>query len=729
MTDVAMTDDQTMAGGQDSYALTLDAIMASVNLIDMLPTEKIASIASDVIDGYRRDRQERGDLELMWEQCHDLAAQVAKEKTYPWPRASNVKYPLLTVGTIQFAARAYPSLVNGNRPVAVRTAGFDPTGEKGQRAERISRHMSWQMLDQMKGWEESQDRLCHITPIYGCAFKKVYRDHGDRRNCSELVMPQDMVVPRYTKSFHTTPRATHVLHLWDNEVRERQNAGIWADVDLGPPSPASMPTLRNEQTNTGDLDAPRSILEQHCWYDLDDDDYKEPYVVTVDESTGKMLRMVARFEPDGIVMEGDRLIRIEPVQYFVKYGFIPSFDGGFYDIGFGHLLGPINEVVNTTINQTIDAATLANMQGGFLGKGLRIRSGQARFQPGEWKPVDVRGGTIRDNVYPLPVKDPSPVVFNLLNLMISAGKEMASITDIMMGNTPGQNTPASTTLNALEQGVKVYTAIVRRMWRAFSEEVRLLFALNRKFVDYEEEFRVLDTTPDDRTMKAVANALFEKMVVQGVNALQQAGMPPQEADQMARQMAAEEFQQITPQEIAELAMAPEFSRVLPSDYQDDGLSVYPAADPQAASDVVRRAKADFVVQSMQMPMPAPVNPMAVWKMAFEAYGIDNVDALLVQPNPEPPLEAQLAIREADRHDADTQARIENNKVKTEIEAFKAVNEVKDKSLDVDLKVGEAVRKDRAADRDDFKASTDADIRRREAEIARKQAERPKNDGK
>lgn len=710
-------------------ALTLPVIMQAPNLADMLSDEQIARITSDVVANYQRDRQQRGDLEEMWDRCHDLAAQVAQEKTYPWPRAANVKYPLLTVGTIQFAARAYPSLVNGNRPVAVRTAGFDDTGEKGQRAERISRHMSWQLLDQMKGWEESQDRLCHIAPIYGCAFKKIYRDHGDRRNCSELVMPQDMVVPRYAKSFATTPRATHVLHLWDNEVKERQNAGIWSDVELGPPSPASMPTLRTEDGGSGDVDAPRPILEQHCWYDLDDDGYKEPYVVTVDENSGKLLRMVARFDPEGIIEEDGRLIRIEPRAYFVKYGFIPAFDGSFYDLGFGHLLGPINEVVNTTTNQLLDAGTLSNMQSGFLGKGLRIRSGQQRFQPGEWKPVDVRGGTIRDSVFPLPVREPSPVLFNLLGMMIQAGKEIASITDIMMGQTPGQNTPASTTLNALEQGVKVYTAIVRRMWRAFSEEIRLLFDLNRQYVDYEEEFRVLDTTPDERTMKAVANALFEQMVVQGTQALMQAGMPQQQADEMARQAAAEEFQQIEPREIAEMALAPQFARVLPTDYQDDGFSVYPAADPQASSDVMRRAKADFVIQSMQAPVPAPVDPYAAYKMAFQAYGIDDVDQLLVPPNPQPPVELQLAMREADRHDADTQARIENNKAKTEIEAFRAVNEAQDRTLETDLKVGEAVRKDRQADRDDFKAATDAEMRRKKAEIAEKQARRPKNEGR
>ena len=235
-------------------------------------------------------------------------------------------------------------------------------------------------------------------------------------------------------------------------------------------------------------------MEQHTYLDLDDDDYKEPYIVTIDEQSQKVLRIVARFDSDGIHLNDDKeIVQIDPVSYYTKYGFIPNPDGGFYDIGFGHLLGPLNESANTVINQLVDAGTLANLQSGFLGKGLRLKMGETRFQPGEWKSVNATGDDIKKQVFPMPVREPSEVLFKLLGMLLESGRELASVAEIFTGKMPGQNTPATTTNTAVEQGMKVFTAIYKRVYRAYTKEFKKLFRLNSLYDEnFEKAVQVLD---------------------------------------------------------------------------------------------------------------------------------------------------------------------------------------------------------------------------------------------
>jgi chaperonin GroES len=230
---------------------------------------------------------------------------------------------------------------------------------------------------------------------------------------------------------------------------------------------------------------PYVILEQHTYWDLDDDGYQEPYIITIEESSQTVLRVVARFDSDGIIEEGGKVLLIEPVEYYTKYGFIPNPDGGFYDIGFGHLLGPLNESSNTLINILVDSGHLETLQAGFIGKGLRMKMGEQRFQPGEWKSVNATGDDIKKQIFPLPTKTPSDVLFKLLGMLVESGKELASVAEIFTGKMPGQNTPATTTQASIEQGMKVFTAIYKRTYRALTKEFRKVFRLNSL---YEENF-------------------------------------------------------------------------------------------------------------------------------------------------------------------------------------------------------------------------------------------------
>jgi chaperonin GroES len=196
--------------------------------------------------------------------------------------------------------------------------------------------------------------------------------------------------------------------------------------------------------------------------------------------------------------EGD-LVGFKPRSIYTKYGFIPNPDGGFYDMGFGHLLGPINESVNTLINQLLDAGTLANLQAGFVGKGLRLKMGDSPLRPGEWRAVNAVGDDIRKQMVPIPAKDPSPVLFQLLGSLITAGEKLASVAEIFTGKMPGQNTPATTTMATIEQGMKVFTAIYKRIYKAMEKEFKLLFYLNGEYLNPQTAITVLDDVigPDD----------------------------------------------------------------------------------------------------------------------------------------------------------------------------------------------------------------------------------------
>ncbi|MFN7883650.1 MAG: co-chaperone GroES, partial [bacterium] len=454
-------------------------------------------------EGFTHDLQSREEWDRHIDEWIKLAKQTIEPKTYPWPRASNVKYPLLSTAAMQFAARAYPSLVPANgRVVNAKAIGKDPTGQKSQVAEAVSLYMSWQLLREMDGWEEEMDKLLIMLPIVGTMFKKTYWDPMNEKNCSKLVLPKNLVVNYWAKSLKDAERISEILEMSPRKVKERQQSKLWLDVDLGEaPQPE---TKKPNSPSVQDETTPYTIIEQHTFLDLDEDGYKEPYIVTFHKESKKVLRIAARFDETTISIADDGSLRkIEPIQYYTKFGFIPNPDGGFYDIGFGVLLGPINESVNTLINQLVDAGALNNLQSGFLGKGLRLRMGETRFQPGEWKVVNSTGDDLKKQIVPMPSKEPSNVLFQLMGALITSGKELASVAEIFVGKTPGQNTPATTTMATIEQGMKVFTAVYKRIYRALNEEFEKLARLNYLYVNPATYVDVVDmeVNPTDFDLK------------------------------------------------------------------------------------------------------------------------------------------------------------------------------------------------------------------------------------
>jgi chaperonin GroES len=466
----------------------IKALLESKNVADELDDEKLITIGTNAREGFELDLASRKDWEDAMEEWIKLAKQVAETKSYPWNGASNVKYPLLSTAAMQFAARAYPSLVPSDRQlVKGRPIGPDPTGQKTQVAEAVSKFMSYQLMDEMDGWEEDMDKLLIMLPIVGVMFKKTYWDSVKKVNCSRLVLPKNFVVDYWTRSLRDAERISEIVQLTKRKVKERQLAGLWLDVELGEP--------QTPDGESGEVDetTPYEFIEQHTYIDLDDDDYAEPYVVTFERNSGKVVRVTACFDQDTMTMnDKGEVIQIERIEYYTKYGFIPSPDGGFYDVGFGTLLGPINESVNTLINQLVDAGHMSSLQSGFLGKGLRLRMGEAKFKPGEWKVVNATGEDLNKQIVPLPIKEPSSVLLELMGSLITSGKELASVAEIFVGKMPGQNTPATTTMATIEQGMKVFTAVYKRIYRSLSEEFQKLYRLNAVYLDPQTDVEALD---------------------------------------------------------------------------------------------------------------------------------------------------------------------------------------------------------------------------------------------
>jgi chaperonin GroES len=660
--------------------LDFDTITTSENLAEEFKGEELKYIGQTVAEWYDIDKRSRSGWEHKYDEALKLALQISEEKTYPWPKAANVKFPLLTIASLQFSARVYPSLIKPPDIVKVRRNGMDPAGKKASRANRVSKYMSYQLLEENEDWEEQQDKLFIILPILGCAFKKTYYDQVKSKVCSKLVLPNDLVVNYWAKSIEEAERKTEKFLLFPRQIKERQLKEIYLDIDLEAPSEPEGQSVADRRQGTEKPaqdsdkaeDSPRTILECHCYWDLDGDGYKEPYIVTIDESTQKVLRIVNRFgettteqseeikklktqnlilaqtvakeippntpvlqqqqllaemqKVEAVIMKNDKKIKalaeedpkvlsIEPMEYYTKYSFIPAPDGGFYDLGFGQLLSPLNESVNALINQLIDSGTLQNSSSGFLGRGARLEGGKVRFQPFEWKYVNVPGGDLKSSIVPLPVNAPSPVVFSLLQMLISYAERVSSVTEVMQGADVGQNTPAFNMASMLEQGLQVFNGVFKRVYRSFRSEIRKIYRLDAKYLDITQYIETMDGPLE----------------------------------------------------------------VLRSDFTADDKDVIPAADPNAFSYMEDMMKAQFLAQRSAM---APgYNPIAVEKRLLEAAEVQDVDEVYpltpegewaFPPPPNPELELEKAEEQRKVMESQTKQQVEIAKAESEL----TLNEIK-----------------------------------------------------
>lgn len=558
----------------------INDLVYEANIAELLCKEDLATIGLTIVKDFENDLISRSSWEKRTEASLKLALQVAETKNFPWPNASNVKFPLITIAALQYHARSYPVLIDGDLPVKCRVVGDDKDGLRALRSTRVEQHMSYQLLEEDEDWESEMDKVLITQPIIGCAFKKTYYDPIRKHNISENVLAKDLVVNYWTKSLETANRVTHILQMSKNEIYERVARGLWCDVSEGrQQSFSSVMTgngLQSAQDKAqgmsppepNDTSTPIEILEQHCHIDFDDDGYAEPYIVYVRRDNKTVARIVARYTDADIERnDKDVILSIKAEQYFTKYPFVPSPDGGFYDLGFGVLLGPLNESINTIVNQLVDAGTMSNTAGGFLSRGIKLRGGNYSFNPMEWKHVDTTGDDLRKGIVPLPVREPSQVLFTLLNLLINYGERIGGSVDILSGQNPGQNTPAETTRTMAEQGMKIFNGIFKRTHRSLKQEFRKLYRLNQIFVTDNTQY--------------VSNAKS-----QGI--------------------------------------------VLASDYDGPVTDVMPTADPSVTSDAQRVAQANVVAQRVAA-TPGLYNRYESEYTLLKAMKITNIDKILPDP--------------------------------------------------------------------------------------------------
>ena len=588
--------------------LNLDDIVELPNIVTALDEADLNTISYNVYKGFEADIESRSQWEKRTEEAMKLALQVAEAKSFPWPGASNVKFPLITIAALQYHARSYPVLINGETPVQCRVIGDDPTGSKDARAHRVSQFMSYQILEQDTNWEAEMDRVLISQPIVGCAFKKSYFDPILKYNVSENILAKDFVVNYWTKHLDTSPRITHVQYFSKNDIYERVARGLFSEMTEVMPAavPESNLTLAQNKAqgmtapNSVDDSTPYEILEQHCYIDFDGDGYAEPYIVWMRRDTKQVLRIVARYFTSSIERDDKgNVLRITPETYFTKFPFIPSPDGGFYDLGFGVLLGPLNQSIDTILNQLIDCGTMANTAGGFLSRGIKLRGGNMNFAPLEWKHVDTTGDDLRKGIVPLPVREPSQVLYTLLNLLINYGERIGGSVDILTGQNPGQNTAAETTRTMAEQGMKIFSGIFKRTYRSLKDEFRKLYRLNQLYLVGIEDYNS-DT---------------------GQNFI--------DAD----------------------------------DFKGPVSDVRPAADPNIVSDVQRVQQAQALLQ-LASTTPG-MNMYEVQKNYLKAMKVSNIDQILpdpkgpnaIKPGPSEKIQIEMMRQQAKTADAQLQAKL------------------------------------------------------------------------
>jgi len=500
---------------RDDIAQDLAWAIAQKNLADHLDSADCMKVAEKCKREFKIDDDTRLEWKSKYKDWLDYALQVVQEKSYPWPHASNVVYPLITIAALQFNARAYPAIVRGSNVVKGKVEGDDrgvvsmdpqtgqpavnqagaiqwviPPGAKQTRANNIGRHMSWQLLQEMPEWEDQTDRLLILIAIAGCMFRKTFYDPSMRRNVSETVSALRVCVNYKAKSFDAAPRISEEIDFFPWEIESNIRAGLWLDHD-GEGWKGYGRNTEGENSNLDDDQRPITFIEQHRRYDLDGDGYEEPLIVTFARDSGKLARIVVGYDEDSVEATARGEIQsICPVCYYTIYNFVPNPDDSPYGIGFGNLLYPLNASINTSLNQMFDAGHLANAGGGFIGGGASMNTGSVRFMVGEYKSVTTPGRALRENLVPLEFPGPNAVLFQMLQFLVEAGKEIASINETMTGQIPGANIPGILGLAVIQQGLMVFNSIFKRVHRAMGREFDKLFRLNRLYLADTTGYRV-----------------------------------------------------------------------------------------------------------------------------------------------------------------------------------------------------------------------------------------------
>ena len=618
--------------GYGVLKMRLDKIVNMFNVAKPMSNDALNRICSELLEKFNKDKNARAQKDTILEKAEKIAKQTIEQKSFPFENASNVKYPLITKAVIEFNSRVSPIICNNGEPVKIKTfgdkqdvvadeygnppeisaeTGIFKTVQEGilERAKKVKDVMNW-VLSDVTDWESEKDRLTLVFALSGFAASKNYFDYADGLPKSETVTPLNLYWED-GKQFYEASRKWQIISLAVNEVVGAVRSGVFVDRE------GFLEQIKDKDEV--------KLLECHCWLDLDDDGYKEPYIVVIAQDYNKILRITPRFGIDDVVYnQKGQVVRIKPKEYFAFYEFMPCPDGSIFPLGLCDLLQFLNEAINTNINQMIDSGTLNNMQGGFISASARIRGGKQTFGMGEFKYVEgIGSGNIQNLIMPLPTKEPSAVLFQLLGTLIDAGNNVAMLSDILTGDI-NPNMQPTTVLALIEQGLSGFKAILKRLNRSMKMEMCLIYDMIR-----DNLYNMQQRHP-------------ECVVLQNVSQ---------------------------------------------EDFADD-YAIIPVTDEYYSTSLEKSQRAQFFL-SLAMSGNPYINGLEATTRALNILGVENAEDLIVQPQPQQPdplAVAQLQLVQADVERKSVENRVDvfkallekqrvdsettNNAVKTQSETVK-----------------------------------------------------------
>ncbi len=511
------------------------------NLAEDIDEGTLQTISNDLLDMIRDDLTSRKEWERTYKDGLELLGLKIDERTEPWEGACGVYHPILSESVVKFQSETILETFPASGPVKTKIIG-KITREKEESASRVQDDMNYELTEVMAEYRNEHERLLWSLPITGSAFKKVYFDPSLNRQVAMFIPAEDIIVPYGASDLQSSPRVTHRMRKTANQIKKLQVAGFYRDIELSEPQRMvnEIERKKDEETGINIVDDDRHLLyEVHIDYDLpgyeDPDGIALPYVITI-ASTGEVLAIRRNYLDD----DEFRTKRM----HFTHYIYIPGF--GFYGFGLIHLVGGFAKSATSILRQLVDAGTLSNLPGGFKSKDLRVKGDDTPIAPGEWRDVDVTGMTIKDSIVPLPYKEPSGTLFNLLNTIVDEGRKFASVADLKVGDMSNQ-APVGTTLAILERTLKVMSAVQARVHAAMKQEFKLIASIVRDYTpdtySYEVDGPKKAKKDDYDTVEIIpvsdpnASTMAQR-VVQYQAALQLASGAPQIYDlpQLHRQM-------------------------------------------------------------------------------------------------------------------------------------------------------------------------------------------------
>ncbi len=629
-----------MADTDKTNIKKLISFIGNPNIAEELEEDQLLKLGSQVVEGFGVDWDSMADWREIIEKGLQLIKPEFKPKSEPWSNSANFKSPVIIDAALKFGDRASSELLRSTRMVKPKINGDDPEGTKLDRAERVATMMNWQLTQEMTEWVDEQDKVLYDLPYTGCLFKKSIYNKALGRNVSEVITYPAFAINQDSISLERARRFTQIIDMPKNEVIEKQRAGIWLDVDLslGETEESIDQTQEDEIT---------TFLEQQTYADLDGDGYEEPYIVTVQKSSATVVRIVARYGPEDILLKDEKnkrsallseliqpiegpdgeqgfgipvtdgmreVVRISPNVNITKYGFLRDPEGGFLDVGYFHLLTGFNAAINSGTNALLNASALSNMQGGFMARGVRKKMGTMRVKPGQWQSTDLPAQDLAQGFLPYQFKEPSPTLFSLVQLLAQTAQQTSASADLTQAL--GANAPATTTLALVQEQQASAGAIILRIYRSMTSEFKKLFKLNAQFMDPALYQKVLDD-PD---------ANFEE------------------------------------------------------DFNSDDFDIIPVANPEVSSKIQRLQLAEAQMSAIPVVIQAQGNIEPIVKGFYEALGSQQVDEIFPELTPEQQ-EQQAAAQQEQANEQDKLLEIQidhaerkqdNEDIKTRTQAEKDI---------------------------------------------------------